>query len=203
MAAAPPVVSGEISAPQPDISGLSNDALNTLDEPVLTTILRDLRRIKDKLRAVLWKPSDADAEELAEADLWGPLLLTLSLSVVLSLTAPDGQGADVFASVFALIAMGSAVITVNSQLLGASLSFLNTACLLCYAVFPLLLAAVLCLLSSAAVWRTPLIVGAAVWSTRACLVLMRPVTPLDRLALAAYPVALFFGLLAWLVSMMN
>lgn len=147
MLTAPPSVEGEIAAapPPPRASDSSSAPTNTLDEPVLTTIARDLRMVARKLRVVLL-PLNSSSEgggstsaaegagaastgdaasrtlgELREWDLWGPLLLCLALSTVLSLSASVGQSAVVFASVFAMVWLGAAVVTVNAYLLGADM----------------------------------------------------------------------------------
>ena len=59
-------------------------------------------------------------------DLWGPLVLCLLLSIILSFNAPDDQKALVFAAVFVIVWLGSAIVTVNALLLGGNLSFFQT-----------------------------------------------------------------------------
>lgn len=54
-------------------------------------------------------------------DLWGPLLVCLTLSILLSITAPEDQGALVFAAVFFVVWFGAAVVTLNAQLLGGTM----------------------------------------------------------------------------------
>ena len=95
----------------------------TLNEPVSVTIMRDLRRVGKKLGTVLL-PTQAEAEtlrELRDWDLWGPLLLCLVLSIITSVRAPAGQQSLVFASVFVLVWVGAAVVTLNGQLLGGKM----------------------------------------------------------------------------------
>lgn len=136
------------------VQGISNDAadLDTLSEPVLTTIGRDLRMVARKLRVVLLPTTGAGGEVpplgspaagadggagatptgseaaaagtlrvLREWDLWGPLLLCLVLSIILSINAPSGQASLVFASVFVTVWAGAAVVTVNAKLLGGNM----------------------------------------------------------------------------------
>ena len=100
---------------------------SSLDEPVMETIvcilcveikkqLRDVNMIGYKIAHVLL-PRDA-TDELKDWDLWGPLLLCLGLSLSLSLNASENQSALVFATVFVLVWVGSAVVTLNAALLG-------------------------------------------------------------------------------------
>lgn len=51
-------------------------------------------------------------------DLWGPLLISLSLAVLLSSVAPANQTAVVFTGIFVLACAGTGVVTINSKLLG-------------------------------------------------------------------------------------
>lgn len=77
--------------------------VDTLDEPVTTTMARDLLSIYSKIVQVLYPRRSGDAREVLrcaglpfytrkhtnilhrEWDLWGPLLLCLGLGVMLSL----------------------------------------------------------------------------------------------------------------------
>ncbi|RKO89707.1 hypothetical protein BDK51DRAFT_1791, partial [Blyttiomyces helicus] len=94
--------------------------LDTLDEPVSATILRDLWSIWNKLKQVLL-PGGNKKDILRDWDLWGPLLLCLALSIRLSLTAPDGQSSKMFTTIFVVVWCGAGVVTVNSKLLGGKM----------------------------------------------------------------------------------
>lgn len=81
-------------------------------------------------------------------DLWGPLLVCLLLSTVLSLTAPGDTASMVFAAVFVIVWFGAAAVTINAQLLGGTISFFQSVCILGYCVFPLTLSAMGCFIMS-------------------------------------------------------
>ncbi|CAI5746940.1 unnamed protein product [Peronospora destructor] len=174
---------------------------NTLDEPVSATILRDLRLVGGKLRVVLM-PSNT-SEETLKGTFWGPLLLCLTLSITLSVTAPAAQSAMVFTGVFIVIWVGAAIVTINAQLLGSSISFFQSVCVLGYCVFPLNIATLVCMLTKVVVSHILLravIVGVGfLWSTRASVVFMSKMVPLKRKALTVYPVLLFYIFLSWMV----
>lgn len=96
--------------------------VSTLDEPVMETIMRDVRAVGVKLKAVLipldrnrpfeyvgvLQEEDVVASDgqrnvlnqLADWDLWGPLFICLTLSILLSLKAPTKQTSHVFTTVF-------------------------------------------------------------------------------------------------------
>ena len=138
------------------------------------TILRDLKGVGSKLRVVLVpRENQTDTlKQLKEWDLWGPLLVCLTLSIMLSISAPEDQKALVFAGVFVLVWIGSAVVSLNAQLLGGSISFFQSVCILGYCVFPLNVACFICLLfkavvSSTLIFKLAIVSVGFVWSTRA------------------------------------
>jgi hypothetical protein len=107
-----------------------------------------------------WYEVQAGAE-LKDWDLWGPLILCLTLAILLSsqsspatklnpsLTASDDSGL-VFGAVFIVTWCGAAVVTMNAKLLGGSVSFFQSICVLGYCLFPLVLSAVACTVIHAA-----------------------------------------------------
>ncbi|KAG5192923.1 terbinafine resistance locus protein [Tribonema minus] len=178
---------------------------NTLDEPVSETIMRDLRQVGSKLKIVLMPKGDQEGvlKKLKEWDLWGPLLVCLVLSIMLSSTAPANQGALVFASVFVVVWCGAAMVTVNAQLLGGGISFFQSVCVLGYCVFPLVLASAACLIAKALTGlffiRALLVVVGFMWSTRASVVFIKQIISPERKVLAVYPVFFFYAFLSWMV----
>jgi len=204
---------------------------STLDEPVQETIMRDVRSVGAKLRVVLL-PLDRNTHfgysglsatdttddiaavagdnqkqvltKLREWDLWGPLLVCLALSVVLSFRAPAHQASAVFGAVFVAVWAGAAVVTVNAQLLGSPLSFFQSVCVLGYCVFPLLLAATLISALQytwfGVIWVDIIwITVAFVWACRASAVFIGQIVPKERRFLAVYPVFFFYTFLGWLI----
>lgn len=181
--------------------GSTHIVSQTLDEPVLATLKRDLRAIWVKLRYVLLPriSEEETIKELRNWDLWGPLLLCMILSIVLSLTAPKGQASLVFASVFVVVWGGAAVVTLNAQLLGGKVSFFQSVCVLGYCVFPIVVASFLCLAWTNRVWRAIVVTMCFAWATRASVVFMSQLVDPERKMLAAFPVLLFYLILCWMV----
>lgn len=185
--------------------GPASVSFNTLDEPVSETIMRDLRQVGSKLKVVLVPKADEEGvlKKLKEWDLWGPLLVCLLLSVMLSASAPDSQGALVFASVFVVVWCGAAMVTLNAQLLGGGISFFQSVCVLGYCVFPLTVATAICLMLKAV--GVPFIVKALVvalgflWSTRASVVFIKQIIVPERKVLAVYPVFFFYSFISWMI----
>ncbi|KAI8613017.1 Yip1 domain-containing protein [Chytriomyces sp. MP71] len=176
----------------------SKPYIDTLDEPVMDTMMRDLRSIAEKLKLVLVPRKDSK-DVLRDWDLWGPLLLCLGLSLRLSLTAPDAQVAAVFTSIFVIIWGGAAIVTVNSKLLGAKLSIFQTICVLGYCIFPLVLASIVGLLVSSILARGIIVLGAFGWSVVASMGFLNDVNLGNRKALAVYPMCLFYFIIGWMI----
>jgi hypothetical protein len=78
----------------------------TLDEPISDTIKRDLNQIKEKLIVVLLPLShdsnDNVLNKLKDWDLWGPLLIFIVFSVLLSLNNKT-KTENIFSIIFLLI----------------------------------------------------------------------------------------------------
>lgn len=150
---------------------------------------------------------DKSAEEvlakLRDWDLWGPLFVCLSLSVILSWSAAK-EGAEVFAAVFMTVWLGSIIVTINGQLLGGTISFFQSLCVLGYCVFPLDLAALtIAILRIFGLNYTILDIGVValgfIWATRASTVFIGQFIASDKRALAVYPVIFFYTFLAYLI----
>lgn len=74
--------------------------------------------------------------------------MCLLLSSILSATAPGDSASLVFAAVFVIVWCGAAAVTINAQLLGGTISFFQSVCILGYCVFPLTISSIICLLLS-------------------------------------------------------
>eukprot|EP00538_Stauroneis_constricta_P005023 CAMPEP_0119551070 /NCGR_PEP_ID=MMETSP1352-20130426/4444_1 /TAXON_ID=265584 /ORGANISM="Stauroneis constricta, Strain CCMP1120" /LENGTH=240 /DNA_ID=CAMNT_0007597079 /DNA_START=39 /DNA_END=758 /DNA_ORIENTATION=- len=229
-AGAPQWANPNPSAQQVDVSTDESEffaPLSTLDEPVMETIMRDARAVGSKLRVVLLPldmnmpyqgytgvsqteeivVTDRDKEiiqRLKDWDLWGPLLICLGLGILLSVKAPQGQASLVFAAVFCAVWFGSAVVTINAQLLGGTISFFQSVCVLGYCVFPMMVAAIavdLFKLINLGVFSTiceiAALAAAFLWSTRASSVFIGQYIQASRRVLAVFPVLFFYTFLAW------
>lgn len=197
-------VEGDISVP---VGGSRrDDELSTLDEPVKETVLRDLRAVGNKFVHVLY-PKRSSAL-LRDWDLWGPLLLCVTLALLLQGGAADSkeQGGPQFAEVFVIVWVGSFVITLNSKLLGGTISFFQSLCVLGYCIMPLTVALVVCRVvlllgnSSVSFAVRLLVVGASFgWSTFASTAFLADSQPPNRKALVVYPVFLFYFVIGWII----
>ena len=120
-------------------SGSKNQEIyvhNSLNEPIMTSLMRDLNRIYSKLKVVaLPVSSDAKNKELKQWDLWGPFIICLLLGTILCFTTKKNSGL-VFSMIFIIMWIGAIIITINSSLLGGKLTLMQCICLLGYCTFP-------------------------------------------------------------------
>ncbi|XP_061090343.1 protein YIPF6 [Conger conger] len=198
-------VEGEITVPVSSPS--QDDAFSTLDEPVKDTILRDLKAVGQKFVHVMY-PKKSSAL-LRDWDLWGPLLLCVTLALMLQGGSADSKddGGPQFAEVFVIVWFGSVVITLNSKLLGGTISFFQSLCVLGYCILPLTVAMVVCRLvllgggtgSVSFAVRLIVVVASFGWSTFASTAFLADSQPPSRKALVVYPIFLFYFVIGWMI----
>merc|ERR1719498_1379103 len=103
-----------MDAPSGTIESMEGPGMSTIDEPIKVTIMRDLTSIATKLKYVMLPRARIDkAPGLKQWDLWGPLFICLTLSIILSTQAPADQAGYVFALVYVLVWIGSGVVTIT------------------------------------------------------------------------------------------
>ncbi len=189
--------------------GTQSQYISTLDEPVSVTISRDLKAVAYKFGHVFF-PKKSNAL-LRDWDLWGPLSLCVLLSISLQgENTSENSNAPEFASIFALIAFGAIVVTVNTKLLSGKLSFFQSICVLGYCLLPLVLVS---LLNHIIVFVTGpqslfsftirfimvfISFGWSVFASTAFLT-VETINLQDKKALAIYPIFLFYFIISWLI----
>ncbi|RXW21765.1 hypothetical protein EST38_g4085 [Candolleomyces aberdarensis] len=174
--------------------------VDTLDEPVTTTIARDLFSIYTKLVQVLYPRRATGREVLRDWDLWGPLILCLLLGIMLSVNAPPSQSLGVFTSVIVICSVGALVVTVQAKLLGGRVSFFQGLCVLGYCIAPLNIAALISCFVRIIYVRAPVALLAWAWCIWASVNFLDG-TKIEqqRILLAVYPLLLFYFILAWMI----
>ncbi|KAF4596330.1 hypothetical protein EYR40_007983 [Pleurotus pulmonarius] len=209
---ASPMLSGNIGstpagAPRPNrrtVGGVQVETrytgMDTLDEPVSTTIARDLMSVYSKIVQVLYPRKATGREVLRDWDLWGPLILCLMLGIMLSINAPASQSLGVFTSVIAICSIGALVVTIQAKLLGGRVSFFQGLCVLGYCIAPLDIAALIACFVRPIYVRAPVALIAWAWCIWASVNFLDG-TKIEqqRILLAVYPLLLFYFILAWMI----
>ncbi|KAJ2442615.1 hypothetical protein GGF42_006896 [Coemansia sp. RSA 2424] len=170
---------------------------NTLDEPILTTIARDFGKVGRKTVQVLYPKGRDNA--LQEWDLWGPLFFCLSLAIIMSFLAPGQQASAVFTGVFALVCIGSCVVTLNCKLLGGHVSFFQSVCTLGYCISPMAIASLVTLLGHRIIITLPVVIISVGWSISAAVGFLAGAQLANRRLLAVYPICLFYICIGWII----
>jgi len=174
--------------------------VDTLDEPVTTTIARDLLSIYSKLIQVLYPRKSTGREVLRDWDLWGPLLLCLCLGIMLSINAPSEQSLGVFTSVIVICSLGALAVTIQAKLLGGRVSFFQGLCVLGYCIAPLDIAALISCFVRVIWIRAPVALLAWAWCIWASVNFLDGTRiEQQRILLAVYPLLLFYFVLAWMI----
>ncbi|KAL6093949.1 hypothetical protein STEG23_002167 [Scotinomys teguina] len=182
-------IEGEITIPvRSNARELDN---STLNESVRHTIMRDLKAVGKKFMHVLY-PRKSNTL-LRDWDLWGPLILCVTLALMLQKSSVDGEkdGGPQFAEVFVVVWFGAVIITLNSKLLGGNISFFQSLCVLGYCILPLTVAMLICRLVLLAgqgpinfMIRLFVVVVMFAWSVTASTAFLADSQPPNRKALA-------------------
>ena len=166
---------------------------STLDEPIKTTLKRDLLIIATKVKYVIIpKMTERKIEELYNWDLWGPLIFCFLYSIALS-TGNNNSETSIFVLVFAIFWIGGFIITFNEKFLGAQIGICQVLSLLGYGMFPTTVAGVVigfCKITNIFVKLVFVLVG-LVWSVVASVGFFSNLVEPDKKLLAVFPVFLF------------
>ena len=142
---------------------------NSLNESIMTSLMRDLNRVYAKLKIVaLPVASEAKNKELKQWDLWGPFIICLLLGTILCFTTKKNSGL-VFSMIFIIMWVGAIIITMNSSLLGGKLTLMQCICLLGYCTFPSVVASFInrvALKSIPSLIKLIIVFISFVWSTK-------------------------------------
>lgn len=85
----------------------------------------------------------------------------------MSVGAPDNQAVSIFTSVFVIVWLGAAVVTLNAKLLGGAVSFFQSVCVMGYCLFPIVVSAIVATFVRLIWVRLPISIIAFAWSTYA------------------------------------
>jgi hypothetical protein len=134
-------------------------------------------------------------------------MMVVLLTFLYSISEEIDHG-PAFAEFFALTWLGSIVVTVNIKLLGGTISFFQSACVIGYCLFPLAVSlavskAFLMLFDGQSMFvfivRSITVLISLLWSSYSSMQFLGHSTVSKRKALAAYPMFLFYFVIAWMV----
>ena len=196
---------GEINNPPPsEINRNQNITLvtqpsdeiskSTLDEPIMTTLKRDLYAILNKIKYVaVPKMTERKLEELYNWDLWGPLLFCFLYSIALSTGENKNNESSIFVLIFVIFWVGGFVITFNGRFLGAQIGICQMISLLGYSMFPITLGGIIigfCRIRNIFV-KLIIVVITLIWSCLASIGFIGGLVLTEKRFLIVFPVFLF------------
>jgi len=199
----PPLPYGVVNVPNSKDENISqnieitadnaDNTKSTLDEPITTTLKRDLLVIGNKIKYVLIpKMTERKLQELYNWDLWGPLIFCFLYSIALS-TGNSNSETSIFVLIFVIFWIGGFVITFNEKFLGAQISICQILSLLGYGMFPIAVAGVIigfCRITNIYIKLILVVIG-LIWSSIASLGFFKSLVEPDKKVLAVIPVFLF------------
>ena len=169
-----------------------------MDEPISTTLKRDLYVIVNKVKYVIVpKMNERKIEELYNWDLWGPLLFCFLYSIALS-TGKNNSESSIFVLVFFIFWVGGFVITFNERFLGAQIGVCQVLSLLGYGMFPTTVAGIIIGFGGITniIVKLILVLIGLIWSILASLGFFSRMVEPDKKFLAIFPIFIFLFSLA-------
>ena len=167
---------------------------STLDEPIMTTLKRDLYAIINKIKYVaVPKMTERKLEELYNWDLWGPLLFCFLYSIALSTGQNDNNESSIFVLIFVIFWAGGFVITFNGKFLGAQIGVCQMISLLGYSMFPITVGGLIigfCKIRNIIVKLIIVVIG-LVWSCLASIGFIGGLVDPNKKFIAVFPVIIF------------
>lgn len=172
---------------------------NTLNEPIKTTILRDLFIIFTKIKFVVVPFTKKDQKNyyIKQWDLWGPLFLNMFLACILTLNAKEKS--QIVILVFSIFWLGGIVMYLNANFLGVKTSLFQLLCLFGYCLFPLNLSALILIVIKIDVLRLIITGFTCIWSIYSSGDFLKSITLPTQRILVLYPCILFYLYFAWLI----
>ena len=172
----------------------------TLNEPILTTIYRDLYLIYTKLKFVInpYTSTKIKVYHIKQWDLWGPLLLIIFLAGTLAINSNDRGQTIVL--IFLIFWFGSFLVFLNAHLLGVKTSIFQIFCLLGYCLFPLNLSAfILSFTSFLDIIRFFVVGITCFWSLYSVSSFLNNIAMPEQRYLVLYPSILLYIYISWFV----
>ena len=173
---------------------------NTLNESIITTINRDLLLIYTKIKYVVnpFIPREQKDTQIRQWDLWGPLVLNMTLAFTLSFNTKEKS--QMTTLIFVIFWLGGVILFLNANFLGVKTSIFQMLCLLGYCLFPLNLAAIIVtLFNFNDILRLIIVILNLFWSIYSSSDYLKIMINQDQRYLVLYPFILFYLYISWFI----
>ena len=172
----------------------------TLNEPILTTIYRDLYLVYTKLKFVInpYTSNEVKSYHIKQWDLWGPLLMVIFLACTLAVNSTDKSQTVIL--VFLIFWLGSFLVFLNAHLLGVKTSIFQIFCLLGYCLFPLDVSAfILSFTKLFDIFRFIIVGVTCAWSLYSASSFLQNLSMPEQRYLVLYPSILLYIYISWFI----
>jgi hypothetical protein len=169
---------------------------STLNESIMTTINRDLLLIYTKIKYVVnpFISRDQKNIQIRQWDLWGPLVLNMTLAFTLSFNTKEKS--QMTTLIFVIFWLGGVILFLNANFLGVKTSIFQMLCLLGYCLFPLNLAAIfVTLFNFNDILRLLIVIFNLLWSIYSSSDYLKIMINPEKRYLVLYPCILFYFLM--------
>ena len=173
---------------------------DTLNEPIITTINRDLLLIYTKIKYVVnpFIQRERKNTQIRQWDLWGPLVLNITLAITLSFNTKEKS--QMTTLIFVIFWLGGVILFLNANFLGVKTSIFQMLCLLGYCLFPLNLAAIIVTIFNLNdIFRLIIVILNLVWSIYSSSDYLKIMINPDQRYLVLYPCILFYLYISWFI----
>ena len=173
---------------------------NTLNEPIITTINRDLSLIYTKMKFVVnpFISKEQKKFHIRQWDLWGPLLLNMILACTLSFNTKEKSQITIL--IFIIFWLGGVILYLNANFLGVKASIFQMFCLLGYCLFPLNISAIIVtIFSFNDIIRLIIVLFTFIWSCYSSSDYLKAITKQEQRYLVLYPCILFYLYISWFI----
>ena len=173
---------------------------STLNESIMTTINRDLLLIYTKIKYVVnpFISRDQKNIQIRQWDLWGPLVLNMTLAFTLSFNTKEKS--QMTTLIFVIFWLGGVILFLNANFLGVKTSIFQMLCLLGYCLFPLNLAAIfVTLFNFNDILRLMIVIINLLWSIYSSSDYLKIMINPEKRYLVLYPCILFYLYISWFI----
>uniref|UniRef100_A0A0N5C3T7 Protein YIPF n=1 Tax=Strongyloides papillosus TaxID=174720 RepID=A0A0N5C3T7_STREA len=178
------------------------EGMDTLNESIRDSIMRDVNSIVDTFKQVLYPKGDT-REIMKNWNLWAPLFICVTLALLL---LGENKGPD-FTQLFILTFFGSWIVTWNIKFLGGKISFFQAICIMGYCLVPQCVAALTFKVLTGQVMgqkfmffiRLLITFACFIWSAICSTHFFVDESLSSKRLLILYPILLYFLAVSWLV----
>ena len=186
-------ISEKIKFPDLNSKITNNEVIvhHTLNESILTSLLRDLLKIILKIKFVLnpFSKNDILNKEILDWDLWGPLIFTIILSFCQTSIHKQNQ----FMLIFFIFWIGCFIIYLNGRFFGSKLSFYCYACLLGYSLVPFIIVSLpMVIFKFHRVLKFLFSLFAVCWSSYVSFGFIKNKVDINKIFLMVYPIGMLY-----------